>query len=123
MGGLSISEVARRFGLRPSAIRYYEQLGVLAAPLRVSGQRRYDHTALEQLAVVQSARLAGFTLAEIRRLIFGFDRSTRPAERWRTLARPKLAELEALVTRIESMKQRLEKTCACETLDECGKRM
>jgi len=123
MASLSISEVARRFGLRPSALRYYEQIGILAPPPRASGRRRYDHTALEQLAVLQNARRAGFTLAEIRRLFLDFDKSSPPADRWRTLAEPKMAELDALSARIADMKRRLAKTCSCETLSECGKRM
>src|SRR5438067_4519220 len=123
MAGLSISDVARRFGLRASALRYYEQIGSLAPPPRDSGRRRYDRTALERLALIQSARQAGFTLAEIRRLLFGFDERARPAERWRALAQPKLAELDARIERIHDMKRRLEQTCGCETLAECGQRM
>src|SRR6476469_6964848 len=123
MAGMSISEVARRFGLRASALRYYERIGILPPPPRTGGRRRYDHTALAQLAVVQSARQAGFSLADLRRLFFGFEKAARPADRWQTPARPRLAELDALAARIEDMKRRLAKTCACETLSECGKRM
>ena len=73
---LSISEVARVFGLRTSAIRYYEQIGILPAPMRKSGQRRYEKTILFRLAVVQRARESGFTLEEIRELFFGFRSAT-----------------------------------------------
>jgi len=59
---LSISEVASQIGLRPSAIRYYEQIGILPPAQRVSGQRRYDVTALHRLVVIQRARQTGFTL-------------------------------------------------------------
>ncbi|MGN6810513.1 MAG: MerR family DNA-binding transcriptional regulator, partial [Thermomicrobiales bacterium] len=44
MAGLTISAVARQAGLRPSALRYYEAAGLLPAPARVSGRRRYDAT-------------------------------------------------------------------------------
>jgi MerR family redox-sensitive transcriptional activator SoxR len=72
MSQLTISEVARQVGLKSSAIRYYEQLGILPSAQRISGQRRYDRTVLYRLAVVQQARLAGFSLNEIRTLFFGF---------------------------------------------------
>jgi MerR family redox-sensitive transcriptional activator SoxR len=69
---LSISEVAKQMGIRPSAIRYYEQIGILPATQRVSGQRRYDVTALHRLVVIQRARQTGFTLTEIKQLSSGF---------------------------------------------------
>lgn len=59
---LSISEVAKQIGLRPSAIRYYEQIGILPAAQRASGQRRYDLTVIHRL-VIQRARQTGFTLS------------------------------------------------------------
>jgi len=68
---LAISDVARVFGLRTSAIRYYEQIGILPPPFRKNGQRRYNNSVLFRLAVVQRARETGFTLDEIRELFFG----------------------------------------------------
>ena len=56
---LAISDVARVFGLRTSAIRYYEQIGILPQPMRKNGQRRYDNSALFRLAVVQRAERWG----------------------------------------------------------------
>jgi MerR family transcriptional regulator, redox-sensitive transcriptional activator SoxR len=78
MRWLTISEVARCVGLRPSAIRYYEQIGVLPAAHRVGGQRRYEEGALYRLAALQRARQIGFTLDEIRQLFFGFRNGTHP---------------------------------------------
>ena len=68
---LVISDVARVFGLRTSAIRYYEQIGILPPAMRKNGQRRYNDSVLFRLAVVQRARETGFTLEEIRELFFG----------------------------------------------------
>jgi len=73
---LAISNVARVFGLRTSAIRYYEQIGILPPPFRKNGQRRYNDSVLFRLAVVQRARETGFTLDEIRELFFGFPPGT-----------------------------------------------
>ena len=123
---LSISEVAKQLGLRPSSIRYYEQIGVLPPAHRVSGQRRYDPTVLYRLAIIQRARQLGFTLTEIRQLFFGFRDSTRASERWRTLSQRKLGELDHLMDGIKAVRSLLKKLmtkCHCNTLDECGKGM
>src|SRR5215471_12584540 len=95
MSRLSISDVARQVRLRPSAIRYYEKLGILPMAERVSGRRCYDRTVLYRLAVIQGARQAGFALDEIRALFFGFREATRADARWRKLADRKLVELNA----------------------------
>jgi MerR family redox-sensitive transcriptional activator SoxR len=124
MSLLTISQVAEQIGLQPSAIRYYEQIGLLPPAQRMSGQRRYDPTVLYQLAIIQRARQLGFALPEIRQLFFGFRDSTRASQRWRTLSRRKLAELNDLMDGIKAMRALLKKLmarCRCDTLDECGK--
>ena len=124
MPELTISEVARQVGLQPSAIRYYERIGLLPRAARMSGQRRYDTTALYRLAIIQRARQLGFTLTEIRQLFFGFRDVTRASERWRTLSQRKLAELENLMDGIKAVRSVLKKLmtkCQCGTLDQCGK--
>src|SRR6185312_11601289 len=124
MSQLTISAVARQTGLKPSAIRYYEELGILPPPQRISGQRRYDRTVLYRLAVVQRARQAGFALDEIRTLFFGFENGTRAEMRWRKLADRKLTELDALAEQIiimQDLLKRMKANCHCKTLDQCGK--
>ena len=124
MPELTISEVARQVGLRASAIRYYEQIGLLPRAQRVNGQRRYDATTLYRLAIIQWARQLGFTLDEIRKLFFGFRNVTRASERWRTLSRKKVAELDRQMDRIRTVRKLLKKmmrNCRCETLDQCGR--
>lgn len=124
MPGLTISDVARQVGLAPSAIRYYERIGLLPPAPRSSGQRRYDPTALYRLAIIQRARQLGFTLEEIRQLFLGFRNVTRASERWRTLSRKKIAELNELIDAVKSVRRllfKMMKCCHCETLDQCGR--
>ena len=124
MAQLSISQVARQIRLRPSAIRYYERIGLLPPAERLSGQRRYDPTVLYRLAIIQRARQLGFTLTEIRHLFFGFRNITGASERWRTLSQRKLAELDHLMDGIKAVRGVLKKLmtkCRCDTLDQCGK--
>jgi MerR family redox-sensitive transcriptional activator SoxR len=119
----SISELGLRVGLRASAIRYYEQIGILERARRVNGQRRYDETALYRLAVVRRAQEAGFTLDEIRQLFFGFSQSTPVSERWKKIAERKTIELNARLKQIQSMRRllkKLETCCQCETVERCG---
>jgi MerR family redox-sensitive transcriptional activator SoxR len=125
MAGLTISQIARQVDLRPSAIRYYEKIGILPVAQRTSGQRRYDETVLYKLAVIQRARLIGFSLEEIRHLFFGFRANTPAAERWRKLSERKLAELETLVGHIQTIQGLLRRqgNCKCAKLDQCGKAM
>jgi MerR family redox-sensitive transcriptional activator SoxR len=120
--GLTVGEVARQAGLRPSAIRYYESAGLLPAPVRVSGWRRYDGTVRTRLAVIELAKLAGFTLAEIRTLLRGFSPGMSPSARWHKLARQKLPEVENLIARAHAMKRLLEEglNCGCLRLEDCA---
>lgn len=121
---LTISQVGQRVGLQASAIRYYERIGLLPPAQRISGQRRYDETALYRLAIIQWARQLGFTLEEIRELFFGFRNVTRASERWQALSRKKLEELDVLMEGIMTVRHLLGKmmqSCRCETLDQCGK--
>lgn len=114
---LMIGEVARRAGFRPSALRYYESVGLIEAPRRRSGRRFYDGDVLEVLRVVRLAQDAGFSLAEIRRLLHGFDRRTPASDRWRGLAERKLREVGALIERARRMQRLLEGLLACECRD------
>src|SRR5271170_7718692 len=123
MAQWSISEIGRQVGLRASAIRYYEQIGILEPARRVSGQRRYDETVLYRLAVVRRAQEAGFTLDEIRQLFFGFSHSTPISQRWKKIAERKMVELNARIEQIHSMRKLLKKLqacCECETVERCG---
>jgi MerR family redox-sensitive transcriptional activator SoxR len=119
---LTIGQVAERAGLRTSHIRYYEEVGVLPEPDRVSGQRRYREDVLHRLAIIDVAQRAGLTLAEIRQLTGPDNRGTRAGERIRALAQEKLPHIDALITRARAVKYWLEvaSTCDCASVDVCG---
>lgn len=121
MPALRIGEVARQSGLAPSAIRYYESLGLLPKPAIVGGKRAYDPSVLEWLALIALAREAGFTMREIKRLVAGFTPGTRPAARWHELATRKLAEIDAMLARAERMRAvlRVALDCGCFRLSDC----
>jgi DNA-binding transcriptional MerR regulator len=120
---MTIGEVAKQAGLRASAIRYYEKAGLLPRPARTSGRRQYDQGILELLAVLEHAKACGFTLTETRHLFGGFRNERPVSERWRTLARDKIVELDALAGRIAEMRGLLERIQGCQCLDvhQCGR--
>jgi MerR family redox-sensitive transcriptional activator SoxR len=122
---MTIGEVARRAGVRTSAVRYYERMGLLPPPLRRHGRRDYDRDAVASLAVVQFAREVGFTIAETAQLVRGFPPQTKAPARWIKLADVKLREMDALIARAEAMKALLIRVrrCQCGTLTDCGRRL
>ena len=121
--GMTIGQVAKESGLAASAIRNYEQEGLLPKSQRSGGRRQYDWSILERLAVLERARACGFSLAEARRLFYGFSEDAPPSARWRTLAVRKIAELDELMRKIAAMKEMLERPCACGNFGECGRRI
>ena len=122
---LSIGTVAERAGIAASAIRYYEAEGLLPRADRRSGRRVYDERVVERLAIIHLAKGAGFTVAEVKRLLGGFARRTPPGERWRTLAARKLVELDERIAEAERMKRLLQivQRCECPTFTDCSRAM
>ena len=117
---LRIGEVAHEAGLRVSALRYYEEIGLLPEAERESGQRVYDRTVLRRLALIDVSQRAGLSLDEIRELL---NAGTEPiSDRLQELAARKLPEVELLIRRAEAMRHWLKaaEDCDCQSVDECG---
>ena len=81
-GRLTIGEVARQAGVTATTLRYYEQIGLVPAPARLGGQRRYDVSVLARLEVIQLCKSAGFALDEIHCCSPMMRRDGRPVVRW-----------------------------------------
>lgn len=118
---LSIGEVARRTGRRPSSIRYYEQIGLLPAAARVAGRRVYGQDALRTLAVIETGQRAGLSLEEIKALLAASPDDAATIERLREIAERKLPEITALIERSQLVREWLEcaARCECPSLDQC----
>lgn len=116
---MRIGEVARGAGVRVSLIRYYEEVGLLPEPDRVSGQRRYDQSVLRRLAVIDVAQRAGLSLEEIRDLV---EHGNDPmSDRLRELADRRLPEIDALIERAQRVRTWLSaaQRCGCDAIDDC----
>jgi MerR family redox-sensitive transcriptional activator SoxR len=120
---LGIGEVARRVGVRPSAVRYYEERGLIAPDRRIGGKRVYGQEAVERMALISFAKDAGFSLDEIRKLLAGFPDDTSAGQRWSEMAAAKLAELDVMSQRIDVMRAALQRIshCGCRDLDQCAR--
>ena len=113
---LTIGELSRRTGVATSALRYYEEVGLLRHPTRISGHRRYQPEAVGVVGAILLLRDA-FTLDEIRRLMAARAKSPRA---WRELARRKLVELEERIAEAEAARVAVEHALACPHEDIVG---
>jgi len=108
---LSIGEVATSTGFNVSAIRFYEQQGLLPEPERVSGQRRYTAAVVQRLGIIDAAKQAGFSLDEIGILLTSVDQGAPAHEQLRavvgaTRSRPALCSPTGLTRRGEPFNAR-----------------
>jgi MerR family redox-sensitive transcriptional activator SoxR len=119
--GLSIGEVARRSGIPATTLRYYEELGLIEAPSRTSGQRRYGEEILDVLTIVDTAKASGFGLGEIKELLDAIGRGS-PGPAWRAIGASKRSQLQAQIRRLRTMVRLLDAVTACEcgNLRECA---
>ena len=118
---MTIGAVAAQAGRRPSSIRYYEQIGLLPRPDRVSGRRVYGPDAVRTLAVIETGQRAGLSLDEIRALLSAKPDDQAAIERLREVALRKLPEVRELIERTEIVRDWLEAAarCECPSLKEC----
>jgi len=114
MALLTVTQVAQQAGVRASTLRYYESIGLLPEPSRVSGRRRYEPDVLQRLEIIRTAQQAGFTLAELRMLFDDVLGSSTPAARWHELVQRKQRELNLLLLNVTSMKALLEDIMRCD---------
>jgi MerR family redox-sensitive transcriptional activator SoxR len=115
---LTIGQLADATGVASSALRYYEELGLLHPIARESGQRRYDTIAVGIVGVIILLRDLGFTLAEIEQLFAG--RGESPTA-WRKLATAKLEELDRRIADAQAARVAIEHSLHCpkDDLLEC----
>ncbi|WP_454790072.1 MerR family transcriptional regulator [Mycolicibacterium lutetiense] len=115
---LTIGEVTQQSGVAQTALRYYEQVGLVPAPQRVGGQRRYEESVLMRLEVIRLCKTAGFSLTEIA-LLLKDDTPGRPLAR--ELAQSKLAEIDAQMEALTQARAIIEwgMRCTCPSIELC----
>ena len=120
---LTIGELARRSGVAPSALRFYESRGLIASARTPGRQRRYARAMLRRVAFVQAAQRVGLTLDEIAVALRKLpERRTPSKEDWAVLSRSWRALLRARIDELETLQTRLTSCigCGCLSLKTCG---
>lgn len=108
MAGLFIGAVAKRAGVSPPTIRYYEDIGLLASPLRSStGYRCYSDATVEELRFVRKAQSLGFSLDEIGEILRLSRSGKTPCSHVLTVAHRHLAAVEERIRHLQVFRERL----------------
>jgi MerR family transcriptional regulator, redox-sensitive transcriptional activator SoxR len=122
-GDLTIGELSARSGVAPSALRFYEAKGLIAAGRTSGNQRRYDRAILRRVALIQAGRAAGIPLERIRAVLETLPSKRTPSRRdWERLSRGWQADLEQRITTLQALRDRLTTCigCGCLSIDRCS---
>jgi DNA-binding transcriptional MerR regulator len=110
LGSVRIGELAERSGLEPTAIRYYERIGLMPVPARNdSGYRDYDEDAAARLGFIRAAQTVGLTLGEIRETLAFRDRGEAPCRHVAALIERNAADLGQRIATLQAMQRDLER--------------
>jgi MerR family transcriptional regulator, redox-sensitive transcriptional activator SoxR len=119
---LAISETARRSGVAASALRYYEERGLISAEREVGGQRRYPRPVLRRIAFIVFAQRVGLTLDEIAAELAKLPPQGVPTRRdWSRLSSTWSERIDARIAELERLRDGLTECigCGCLSLDRC----
>jgi len=120
---LSIGDMARRSGVKVPTIRYYEQMGLIAAPERSSGnQRRYTNAELDRLTFIRHARDLGLSLDAIRELLHLSEQPEMPCVEAHVIATAHLSDIRKRIARLKRLEKeltRIEASCNADHVGEC----
>ena len=119
---MTIGDVARRSGVAASALRFYEERGLIASERIGSGHRHYRRAVLRRIAFIVYAQRVGLTLEEIGVELEKLPTHRAPARRdWSRLSRKWTARIEERIAELERLKLGLTECigCGCLSLDRC----
>jgi DNA-binding transcriptional MerR regulator len=123
-GGVAIGEASRASGIKVPTIRYYEQIGLLAAPPRTEGnRRRYDASDLRRLRFIRHARELGFEIEPIRELLALAGEPDRPCESADRIAAAHLAEIDHKIARLTALRAEVARMADCSNHSVAGCRV
>jgi DNA-binding transcriptional MerR regulator len=123
-GGVAIGEASRASGIKVPTIRYYEQIGLLAAPPRTEGNRRlYDASDLRRLRFIRHARELGFEIEPIRELLALAGEPDRPCESADRIAAAHLAEIDHKIARLTALRAEVARMADCSNQSVAGCRV
>ena len=119
---LSVGEVARRAGVRTSALRFYEEHGLIVSQRSEVGHRRYGGDVLRRVAFIRVAQRVGLSLTEVGEALASLPSGRTPTHRdWARLARRWTPMLDERILLLQRMREQLDSCigCGCLSLDAC----
>ena len=120
---LSIGKLGKLTGTKVETIRYYERIGLLAAPKRTTGNyRTYGPEHLSRLSFIRRSRDLGFSLDQVRALLDLSDDLDRPCEAIDIIAKAHLAEIDRKIADLRALRHELNNMitqCRCGTVADC----
>lgn len=120
---LTIGQIAARSGVRTSALRYYESLGLITSERTAGDQRRYARETLRRIAVIRAAQLLGLTLREIRVALNELPQGRTPDRYdWQRLSHTWRGSLDERIADLQALRDRLSGCigCGCLSLESCA---
>jgi len=118
---LKIGDVAKRLGMPASTIRYYEKMGLIRPPERVSGNRVFSKSTIVTLRFIQMCQAAGFTISEIRNLQAHHKNDASEDGLWHPAVKLKRAEIRKQIDELKQIDTVLGALirCRCESVEQC----
>jgi MerR family redox-sensitive transcriptional activator SoxR len=123
MPGLTIGQVAQRTGAATSALRYWEELGLIGSERTTGNQRRYERATIRRVSFIRAAQRVGLSLDEIGAALATLpDGRTPTASDWARLSRSWRGRLDEQIRRIEKLRDQLDSCigCGCLSLRTCA---
>jgi MerR family transcriptional regulator, redox-sensitive transcriptional activator SoxR len=123
VANLTIGELSARSGVAPSALRYYEDQGLIQSERTSGNQRRYRRMALRRVAFIRSAQRVGLTLDEIAEALATLPEGRTPTKAdWSRLSREWRPRIDAQIERLERLRAKLDGCigCGCLSLRTCS---
>lgn len=118
---MKIGEISKRVNMPSSTIRYYEKMGLIDPPERVSGIRQFDSSTLLTLRFIQLCQAAGFTINEVKGLLANPIEDSTEAKLWQPAVEIKRTEIQERINELKKADEVLGELmeCTCEAFDVC----
>lgn len=120
--GLSIGQISERTGLAPSAIRFYEEEGLVSPYRTDGGQRQYERADIRRLSFVMIAQQLGYPIKEIQQSLEKLSENRTPTKAdWARLSKGFRKDLDAKITQMQALRDKLDGCigCGCLSLSAC----
>ncbi len=104
---LTVGVVARRVGIRPSAVRFYERQGLVTSERLANGYRTYDRAAVKVLSFISRAKALGFSLEEVREILTVRRSGTEPCARVTKMIERNLAGIDQRIADLSALRRQL----------------